>query len=65
MLACSSWPFEVAAVFWIDAKQGRRWLRHGTGAVLPRAGPAMNGTTGTDPLYRALGNGIYWYEIKS
>lgn len=30
----------------------------------PRVGTAMNRTTGTDPLHRALGNGIYWYEIK-
>lgn len=34
------------------------------GLFFPRVGTAMNGTTGTDPLYRALGNGIYWYEIK-
>lgn len=34
------------------------------GLFFPRVGAAMNGTTGTDPLYRALGNGLYSYEIK-
>ena len=34
------------------------------GLFFPRPGITMNGTTGTDPLYRALGIGIYWYEIK-
>lgn len=34
------------------------------GLFFPRPGIATNQSTGTDPQYRTLGNGIYWYEFK-